>query len=388
MSPNQSPHSNPIDCETAQRLIATSLDDLLSPMATDELSYHLAECAACRGYQQALSDTDELLASFGREQQYIANSIAESVAAELHSNSAVSELANGNASSHQHHPTRRGSLSVLLVVASTLMMALVALWIAANPDNSTEVVNVPEAVPSEAHETIAHINAATGPVFVRNDPSADWQEVALLETLGCSSGTSIRTGEASLCEVETESGGIVRLNRGCVVTFRENNSVSVESGEIYCVSSDSMPIEICTPSGAVQSPAPAITDMPIFCCPTSSACSVKTETSPTPAWAEVACSQGTVRIAAGANESQLTPGMSLIVSDGEIRPGNADDALLKTRWYLPLLALGRPEHKVEVDQRVNALLSRIGFAKASFLYEDQIRELGETGAWPLLHMLS
>ncbi|MCA9044726.1 MAG: hypothetical protein KDA69_10430, partial [Planctomycetaceae bacterium] len=104
--------------------------------------------------------------------------------------------------------------------------------------------------------------------------------------------------------------------------------------------------------------------------------------------AEVACSQGTVRIAAGANESQLTPGMSLIVSDGEIRPGNTDDALLKTRWYLPLLALGRPEHKVEVEQRVKALLSRIGFTKASFLYEDQIRELGEAGAWPLLHMLS
>lgn len=387
MSPDKSPHSSPLDCETAQQLIATSLDESLSPAAAEELSRHMAECSACREYQEALSDTDRLLALFGSEQQCVANSIAERVTAELHSSSTASELANGNSSSRQHPPSLRGSLSAILVVATTLIMALVALWIAEHPDNSVDVVTVPEAAPLEANEAIAHINAATGPVFVRSDPSADWLEVSLIESLGCPSGTSVRTGESSLCEVETESGGLVRLNRGCVVTFRENNSVSVENGEIYCMSSDSMPIEICTPSGALRSPAPTVTDLPVFSCPTSSACSVKTEASPTPAWAEVACSQGTVRIASGATESQLTPGMSLIVSDGEIRPGNTDDALLKTRWYLPLLALGRPEHKVEVEQRVNALLSRIGFAKASFLYEDQIRELGEAGAWPLLHML-
>ena len=52
-----------------------------------------------------------------------------------------------------------------------------------------------------------------------------------------------------------------------------------------------------------------------------------------------------------------------------------------------MLALKGADHP-EFVERLNDLLSQIGHAKLSNLYEDEIRRLGDPAVWPLLRFLA
>src|SRR5690606_40114537 len=64
-------------------------------------------------------------------------------------------------------------------------------------------------------------------------------------------------------------------------------------------------------------------------------------------------------------------------------PGNLVHA---ERWMQPLLTLGGHGNP-ELLQRVDALLARIGRTKLAYLYEQDLRNLGEYGALPLLRFV-
>jgi len=61
----------------------------------------------------------------------------------------------------------------------------------------------------------------------------------------------------------------------------------------------------------------------------------------------------------------------------------ADDLLLLTSWVNELIAF-EPDHAHELQERVDALLAMLGRSKMEFLYEGEIRSLGDHCALPLL----
>jgi hypothetical protein len=81
----------------------------------------------------------------------------------------------------------------------------------------------------------------------------------------------------------------------------------------------------------------------------------------------------------------IESGESVTFASGAIRPDQThrSNPMMATNWQLPLLVLRHPLDP-ELQERMTALLAMIGESKASYLYEEQIRQLGPAGAIPLL----
>jgi hypothetical protein len=98
----------------------------------------------------------------------------------------------------------------------------------------------------------------------------------------------------------------------------------------------------------------------------------------------VTSATGDVAVQTQSERQQLKAGEVACVVDGKLSGSAASgDPLLEARWMQPLL-VRKGHDNGELARRVNDLLSRVGRAKLSLLYEQEIRSLGEYCVLPLV----
>jgi hypothetical protein len=92
-----------------------------------------------------------------------------------------------------------------------------------------------------------------------------------------------------------------------------------------------------------------------------------------------------VRAAAG--EQSVGAGERVTIVEGRVSaPDRVSDPLLETAWVTELLLL-KGHDDPELAGRMDQFLARLGHAKLSLLYEDEIRRLGDHATGPLLAYL-
>lgn len=97
--------------------------------------------------------------------------------------------------------------------------------------------------------------------------------------------------------------------------------------------------------------------------------------------------EGTALLRCSGAECTVGPSERVRIVEGKIAAQEPiNDVTEATRWVVDLLALKGPDNP-ELAERLNGLLAQIGLAKASYLYEDEIRRLGESAVLPLLRFL-
>src|SRR5207247_2573223 len=94
--------------------------------------------------------------------------------------------------------------------------------------------------------------------------------------------------------------------------------------------------------------------------------------------------RGTVEVRAGDSRRRLPPGETVTIQRGQLAQlPYQEDALLAATWIDTLL-VKKGHTDPELLARVDGLLAEIGRAKSSFLYEQELRGLGEHCVLPLL----
>jgi hypothetical protein len=182
----------------------------------------------------------------------------------------------------------------------------------------------------------------------------------------------LRTEAAAVCELSTADGCQVRLNEKTEVAWPAKDELQLIDGQIWCQT----PIETSLRMTTAQETQWTCTSGSESLASVSGTGSVR-----------VLAVSGEVDVTAQGTRHPLRSGMTCVSANEEVsvRP-SSEDFLLASRWMQPLLT--REGHdNAELGRRVNAMLSQIGRTKNSFLLEQDLRNLGEYGALPLLRFV-
>jgi hypothetical protein len=230
---------------------------------------------------------------------------------------------------------------------------------------------------------VASLVQTTGTVEVKYVDQENWLPVSITP-FACPSDASVRTGEDSLCEVETTSGGLVRLDEHATVHVRSADEIELEAGRIWCKAPDDGELQLTPALGEMPVPdfvdAATCLSIPLLCCPSS--CSMEAELIDS-SQLQVHALEGLVDVNSEPYDRQLNSGEAVQIVGGRVDREFEEDTLLAMRWMLPLVA----RDAVEVESFTQRVLASIGGAKTGFIYEEDLIRLGEPGAVPLLAFL-
>lgn len=337
-------------CEDFRDRLSALIDGELSPEEAAAARGHAAACEDCRAAEADLRVLDAHLRS--------------AFAADRRRAAAVAEAA-------LNEPTPMPRRRSLRGVAGHLAAAAAGFVVATLLRTPPGVVPPGPAAVEATPPAAARLVYFTGEVGVRASPDVDWRSVAASDAADCSAGGSVRTGPGVLCEVQTGSGGVLRMNGDSEVKVLAANSLEVVRGEVWCRAAES-PLRVA----AAAPPAEAAPAVATFTCPTDTASLFSCQP---PAAAQVTAADGEVGVSLGEVTTTLPPGRVLTLSGGGVRvepePAELVDA---ERWMLPLIA--RPGHDgADLRRRVDRLLAGLPDGGA----ESELRTLGPLAA-PLL----
>ncbi len=193
------------------------------------------------------------------------------------------------------------------------------------------------------------------------------------------------------CEVQTTDGCVIRMNDDSELTVRSPRSLELHKGQVWCSAPEDVAMEVYTsvpadPSPCTKNVAPPEKLLPenliwSFTCPSNaSLISTVSERGEI----RLTAARGEVELRAGEAKRKLPRGDTVTIQGGQfmLLP-HQEDALLAATWIDTLLV--RKGHAdPELLARVDGLLASIGHAKASMLYEQELRGLGEHCVLPLL----
>lgn len=363
-----------MSCDEIQSLLSADLDRQLDDESRTALEAHLACCADCRAARESLTALDAALVRGLRPMRARADDVAERTIARLRTQRL----------SAPRTPSRRW-IGYLLAVAGGYLLAVIMsqpLPPSGVPTTGLITQNAGPEVPTTGAQppAVATIVAITGPVQVRRPRELDWVSVEL-PLFACPSDTSVRTPESTLCELETEDGCRIRMNAATEVDLKSNRELHLAQGQLWCQAPDSSQMTIV----AKHSPTPNPT--PVSCTFNwSGPGAVMTACGPEQPLT-VAAGAGVVDVVTGRATQRLQAGDSAQISGEQIEPlSDTSEPLLNASWMHPLL-VRKGITDDELHGRVNELLARLGRAKVSFLYERDIRGLGEYSALPLLRFV-
>jgi hypothetical protein len=355
-------------CEEYLLQLNARHDGELSAEQCAELESHLAGCSHCRAAAEGFEAIDaDLRQAFARRRASAA-ALTERVLAEVRAMAAPAEIV---PAASQRRTRLLGELSLadwgrtLLATAAGFLLAVALLRTSTSPGtNPGHVLTASTAGGRPAGRLVV----ASGPVQMRATNQMPF--------LGCVDGSPIkpasvlRTGDNARCELSLEGGNMVRLDRNTEITLHRPDRVEVNSGRLWAASKAAQPIEIVTFGCSIKSRTPS---------------EVAVERQPK--MARLIVVNGAVNVSAGKESKTLERGELVEVADGKLKePQRENDPLLETAWMNGMLA-GRSAGQQEFNQRVQGLLARIGSAKLSLLYEDELRRLGDGGVPPLLAFL-
>jgi hypothetical protein len=344
-------------CEEALNQLNAQADGELRAEEAAGLAAHLAECTACRAAANVVQAIDADLRSAFAPRREAAGRLAERVVAELYASAGTAPVV---APSVATTPTLAWGQALMAMAAGFLMaVILFRPW----------QVDLQDSAAVPAPEPIARLAATTGPVEMR-----PWKQI---EFFRCPTHTPIakdsivRTGPSARCEIALEDGNAVRLDSDTEVTLRGADVVEVNRGRLWSASEAGREgVAVQTSGGTVVPKAAA--EFALTC---------------EPQGARLTVVDGEVDVETPGGSVVVGPGKKVRIVDGKVEDDPAwRDALLETAWVNSVLALHSSEHP-ELVERVSQLLANVGAAKLSFLYEDELRRLGDDGVPPLLAYL-
>jgi hypothetical protein len=367
-----------MNCREVREHLNAWCDGQLEPDAAKAVQAHLDECGDCRALSVTLREQDSLL----RKALSPAGAAADRIAAQVCQQFDLDQIAPVVPSSSSFSAARL--ISLLFATAAGFLLAVVIFqpWRYETPlGQITPPGNAVTPIESaSARPTVAHLVAATGQVDVRPAGAQEWQATPLekLSMLTCPSGSEVRTGPNVQCELKTPAGDVIRLNDQTQITLTGNNTIEIERGKMWCSTPDKTGLKVVTPGQTTQKTAAKAYE---FAC--SSAACVQTAVD-AEGCVEVTTSAGDIDLLTPDGSQRLKQGETVSIVDGIItKGGRTSDPLLAARWTQPLL-VRKGHESPELGSYVDQLLARVGESKVSFLYEQDIRSLGEYAALPLL----
>ena len=366
-------------CQAAGELLNGWIDGQLPAGDAALLEAHLSDCAECRSLAEGLRIQDAELRRAFQPQRQAAQQVASRV---LHA------LDQDSRPVPRRAPLARFGFGALILAAAAGFLLAVILFrpwqrqpLAFQPRES---IPAPQDEPPNSQPPIAHLVVATGDVEMRPSPLADWQAFPALKTFTCPSGSEVRTGDDVLCELETTGGCVIRLNEGTEVTIASPTTVAIRRGELWCSSPENVSLKIVAQEPADQMPARAPEKkMPSWslACPSSS-CLLSAE--PAGGDMQVMTSAGEAELQTPHGSQRLLPGQRAQVVNGQIVKSRDEfDPILEAGWVHALL-VRKGKSDAELSRRIDAMLSQVGRSKVTWLYEQEIRGLGEHAVLPLL----
>jgi len=356
-----------------------------------ELAAHLADCSQCKAAADGLPIIDsELRRAFGPRREGAAR-LAERTVAMLRATAETPVPANVSPRTLPTHGWAWGQTLVGLAAGFLLAALVFQPWRpqagepdAAAPSSATAQLEAPSVAASAetAHPNTAPPNAvlpifpvarlacASGPVEVR--------PINVLPTLLCPVKSPIDrdsvvcTGPSSRCEIALPGGNAVRLDCNSEVTLHKSEVLEVSRGRVS---------RSCEPgqkgfevfSGGGKIVANDAAEIAVDCQPDG---------------VRLIVVGGEVNVQTGVTSTRVDAGNQVRIVKGKLENGPEHcDPMLETAWVNSVLALNGGESR-ELDSRVQQLLAKVGAAKLSLLYEDELRRLGDDGVPPLLAYLA
>ena len=339
-----------MSCDACRAELGAWNDGQLTEEKLVKVQRHLRDCSDCQAMADELQDIDrQLRAAFGPNRD-TAPLVARRVANQL----PLQDIdVRAGAPASVHWLTALGGLAAGLLGA----IALLQPWQPApDPVAAVDAVVVSDPMP------VAQVSVTTGNVQAIDDQSLEWFQCAAPSRLR--KGSRIRTGDRDLCELQTRADATIRLASQTELSFEDEQRVSLETGRLWCQSpAPKQPLSVATPNGAVS---------------VRGTCDISHKAGMT----EILVLEGEAAVEGG--KQRLTaPRRARLADDNVVQDERSFDPIIATRWIHELL-VQKDSDDSELQQRVDQLLSAIGRAKISYLYEDELRSLGPSCANPLI----
>lgn len=340
-----------MDCRQASELIGGWANGELDALEQAALDEHLAGCAECRqaAESQQLADA-ELLRAFALRRRAAAR-LADRVSNELRRD--------------PRRGQRRFAKSGALAAAAAgflLAVCLLRPWQRPGPPGELQVE-------APAETPIARLTLATGAPEMLPPNETLW--------FGCppespiNPGACVRTPANVRCELGTAAGGQLRLDGDTEVRFDDSRQVELLRGQVWSNVTDQDQVIDVEPAGAAICARDA--EFSVSCQPGEAVLTVV---------------KGAATVRGPGNEQTIAAGKQAKIVKGIVAENRSTlTPLLDTSWVNDLVCL-KPPGDPELANRVNGILAQIGEAKLSYLYEDEIRRLGDRAVLPLLRFIA
>lgn len=360
-----------MNCHRAGEMLSGWIDGQLPAEEAVALEAHLSICAECRSLADGLRVQDaELRRAFLPRRQaasQVASQVLETLDRESRTAAQPALLA------------RFGWLPLILAVAAGFLLAVILF----QPWRGLPIAQQPQETAPPPAAPVAHLVVATGDVEMRVPPATDWQAFPALKTFTCPSGSEVRTGDDVRCELQTADGCVIRMNHDTEVALASPTAVAIRRGQIWCSSPDNVSLKIVAKEPDARAKPPA-TPAWSFACPSSSGMLCAEQRG---SGVQVMTSSGETELQTPQGSQRLKAGERATIVQGQIvKSSDTVDPILEAGWMHSLLVRkGRDDG--ELAKRIDAMLSQVGRSKVAWLYEQEIRGLGEYAVLPLLRFV-
>jgi hypothetical protein len=357
------------DCSHTREQFGALIDGELTADEQTLVEAHVRVCADCRAALETLESLHGQLTATLQPLRERASAVADRALARWETVPAASPP----------RPVTAGGLGRYLAAAAAGFLLAAILF--NMPPVSRQTVTVPapavdSAVDGSATESVAaRVVLATGPLQFQAAPTEDWQTIPVehLANFACPSDSRVRTESAALCELVTPRGDQLRLNEQTEIALSSQDAIELVGGQLWCRTSPDKSLRLTAVDGHQAETA-------WTCLPGSESLATKG----TAGDVRILAVTGVVEVDAQGMRHSLPAGFSCRSTEIDvIARSSADEFLVASRWMQPLLTRAGHDNP-ELTRRVDDLLARIGRAKLSFLYEQELRNLGEYGTLPLL----
>ena len=144
--------------------------------------------------------------------------------------------------------------AIVMAVAATLLLASSPFFF------ETQSLQTADSRPA----FIAQLTRATGPVRFLRPGASDWTVWLPSEPELFLAGSRLKTDVGVLCEFQTSTKGLMRLNESAEVIVSEPNQIELVAGQLWCLAPESTSIDVAIPKASTQSPS-----LITFACPGS-----------------------------------------------------------------------------------------------------------------------
>ena len=336
-------------CEESQNLINAKLDNELTPQDRARLDTHLASCPTCVAMMETLAaQHDELRLAFSPHRRAAAQ-VAQAAIAQLPQKS-----------------SRRIPWLVMLTSAAAGFALAFALFHQTAP--KTFIIQ-PTSLPATRPASIAQLALSTGAVQFKCPGQTDWSTMATGGSIPA--GTQIRTGPDVRCEFHTVDGADLRLNTNTLVRLDSTSGYELLSGEVW--SNTGHALNYKATAGDISCLAGGWHGR-------TGQFNLKAQSK----LVTLIVSEGPVHLAvAGGDQTNLSSGETATVTDGHLGgKTQVHDLALATGWVNEILVM-KGRDNPELSKRIDDLFAQIGQQKMGFMFEEEIRGLGDHCVIPL-----